>query len=126
MNHMTTIIREAGVRSVFCTWDQDPHCDHEAAARMARTLRERDPLLRLWFYPIWSWHLDPETDSDRPIPTGRRLDVTRWLAAKHGAVAAHASQMTDLIADDPEGFRFKPETLAPFLGQFEYFIEVPR
>ena len=33
--------------------------------------------------------------------------------------------MTDLIDDDPDGFRFDDRLLAPFLGQYEYFIEVP-
>ena len=30
----------------------------------------------------------------------------------------------DLIADDPEGFRFNEDMLTPFLGPFEYFLEM--
>lgn len=34
---------------------------------------------------------------------------------------AHRSQMTDLIDDDPTGFRFTEETISPFLDQYEFF-----
>ena len=54
-----------------------------------------------------------------------RIDVAPWHAAKQRAIAAHASQMTDLIDDDPEGFRFTPETIAPFLADVETIFEMP-
>jgi LmbE family N-acetylglucosaminyl deacetylase len=49
--------------------------------------------------------------------------VTSWLDAKRAAIAAHASQMTDLIDDDPLGFHFDAASVAPFLGHFEYFLD---
>lgn len=110
--------------SLFVTWDGDPHCDHVATARMAVAVRRRLPDLKLWAYPIWGWHLDPSLQLDRAPPRGFRLDITQHQQSKRVAIAAHASQMTDLIDDDPEGFRFTEATLAPFLGSFEYFIEV--
>jgi LmbE family N-acetylglucosaminyl deacetylase len=111
-------------KSLFVTWDGDPHCDHEATARMAGAVRCRLPDLKLWAYPIWGWHLDPSLQLDRAPPRGFRLDITQQRDSKRAAIAAHVSQMTDLIDDDPEGFRFTETTLAPFLGSFEYFIEV--
>ena len=115
---------KVGARSLFVTWDGDPHCDHEATARMARAVRQQMPELKLWAYPIWGWHLNPALPLDRVPPTGFRLDILPWQAVKRSAIAAHVSQMTALIDDDPEGFRFTETTLAPFLGRFEYFIEV--
>lgn len=115
---------KAGAKSLFVTWDRDPHCDHEATARMADAVRRRMPGLKLWAYPIWAWHLDPALPFDRAPPTGFRLDISAQQAVKRRAIAAHVSQMTALIDDDPEGFRFTDATLAPFLGPFEYFIEV--
>lgn len=115
---------KAGAGSLFVTWDGDPHCDHEATARMAKAVRLRMPSLMLWAYPIWGWHLDPALPLDRPPPTGFRLDISAQQAIKRSAIAAHVSQMTTLIDDDPDGFRFTETTLAPFLGPFEYFIEV--
>jgi LmbE family N-acetylglucosaminyl deacetylase len=115
---------KAGAKSLFVTWDGDPHCDHEATARMAQAVQLRLPALKLWAYPIWGWHLDPALPLDRAPPTGFRLDISAQQAIKCSAIAAHVSQMTDLIGDDPDGFRFTDTTLAPFLGPFEYFIEV--
>ena len=91
---------------------------------MAQAVQLRVPALRLWAYPIWGWHLDPAVPLDRAPPTGFRLDISAQQAIKRSAIAAHVSQMTDLIGDDPDGFRFTDTTLAPFLGPFEYFIEV--
>ena len=116
--------RTIGAETLFVTWDGDPHCDHEATARMARAVRQRMPELRLWAYPIWGWHLDPALPLDRAPPRGFRLDIAAHQAVKRDAIAAHVSQMTGLIDDDPQGFRFTEATLAPFLGSYEYFIEV--
>lgn len=116
--------RSTGAASLFVTWDRDPHCDHEATYRMAEAVKQLMPELRLWAYPIWGWHLDPALPMDRPPPQGLRLDIAAYQSIKRAAIAAHVSQMTDLIDDDPEGFRFTETTLAPFLGPYEYFIRV--
>ena len=125
MEAILAVVREVDAASIFVTWGRDPHCDHEAADRMARALRSRDPTLQLWSYPIWGWHLDGAAEVDEPAPVGWRVDISPWLEAKRDAVAAHASQMTALVPDDPQGFRFTAETIAPFHGPFEYFFEVP-
>ena len=119
------VIARSGARSLFVTWRHDPHCDHEAAARLAEELRCRERWLKLWAYPVWGWHLPPSRIVPAPAPAGLRISIDEVLAQKHAAIEAHASQMTDLIDDDPDGFRFTPETLAPFLRPFEYYVEVP-
>ena len=43
------------------------------------------------------------------------------LASKLAAIAAHESQTTDLIADDPAGFRLTPETIARLTQSTEVF-----
>jgi hypothetical protein len=53
---------------------------------------------------------------------GWRLDTTRHLPAKRRAIAAHRSQTTDLIDDDPNGFRLPDEFLALFTRPFEVFL----
>jgi LmbE family N-acetylglucosaminyl deacetylase len=116
------LMTRRGARNLFVTWQHDPHCDHEAAAAMAEAAIKHVPAAKLWFYPIWGWHLDP--DAELPgAPNGYRLDIAREQAVKARAIAAHRSQMTDLIADDPDGFRFSEKTLAPFLGTYEYYYE---
>ncbi len=122
---VSDLIRESESKTVFVTWEQDPHCDHRAAATIAEAARAANPAVKLCAYPIWGWHLDPDKEVPGP-PRGHRLDIARERALKHRAIAAHASQMSDLIQDDPTGFRFTAETLAPFLGPYEYIYEVAR
>jgi LmbE family N-acetylglucosaminyl deacetylase len=118
------VVDRLQAESLFVTWGRDPHCDHEAAALVAAEVQRRRPLRRLWAYPIWGWHLPGTARIRAPAPRARRIAIDEVLTVKRAAVAAHVSQMTDLIADDPTGFRFTEATLAPFLGAFEYFIEV--
>jgi LmbE family N-acetylglucosaminyl deacetylase len=120
------IVRVSGADSLFVTWEHDPHCDHEAAAHLAKEIRRLVPRLKLWAYPVWGWHIPTEQPLTAPPPTGLRLAIENVLPIKRAAIGAHASQMTELIDDDPDGFRFTEAQLAPFLRPFEYYIEVPR
>ncbi|MGA7804040.1 PIG-L deacetylase family protein [Bradyrhizobium sp.] len=115
---------KSGARSLFATWHGDPHCDHQATAQMAKAVRQRIPDIGLWAYPIWGWHLDPLLQLRDSWPRGLRLDISRHQASKRAAIFAHASQTTDLIDDDPQGFRLTEATLGLFLGPFEYFLKV--
>ena len=125
VERIEAVIASIGARSLFVTWEHDPHCDHEAAAHLAKEIRIRHPQLKLWSYPVWGWHLSPSQTVSAPTPTGLRLAISHVLPQKRAAIEAHISQMTDLIDDDPDGFRFTPETLEPFLRPYEYYIEVP-
>jgi LmbE family N-acetylglucosaminyl deacetylase len=119
------VIQRSGAGSLFVTWAGDPHCDHEASAEMAKAVRKMSPGLKLWAYPIWGWHIDARAELPHPPPGAFRTNISKYRDRKRRAIDAHASQMTDLISDDPTGFRFNETSLAPFLGDFEYFIEVP-
>jgi LmbE family N-acetylglucosaminyl deacetylase len=119
------IIRRSGAEALFVTWERDPHCDHEASAELAKAVRRLCPDLKLWAYPIWGWHIEPNAEVHQPTLKAIRIDISKHKVRKLAAIEAHASQMTDLISDDPEGFRFNEQSLAPFLGNCEYFIEVP-
>jgi LmbE family N-acetylglucosaminyl deacetylase len=119
------VIRRSGAETLFVTWERDPHCDHEASAELAKAVRMKCPGLQLWAYPVWGWHIEPNQETHQPHPAAFRIDISKHRNRKLEAIKAHASQMTGLIDDDPEGFRFDEQSLAPFLGQYEYFIEVP-
>lgn len=119
------VVKRSGAGSLFVTWERDPHCDHEASAELAKAVRRSSPGLKLWAYPIWGWHIEANAETHQPSPKGYRIDISQYRDRKRAAIEAHASQMTNLISDDPAGFRFDEKSLAPFLGSFEYFIEVP-
>jgi LmbE family N-acetylglucosaminyl deacetylase len=124
VKQIADIVRRSGAGSLLVTWEGDPHCDHEASAQLAKAVAGMIPGLKLWAYPIWGWHAEVDAELDLPAPHAWRIDISIHRARKLAAIEAHASQMTDLISDDPDGFRFNPESLAPFLGSYEYFIEV--
>ena len=55
---------------------------------------------------------------------GFRIKVDqKAIEKKRRAIAAHRSQTTDLIDDDPEGFRFTEGGLARFDLPYEFFFE---
>ena len=91
------------------------------ARRVARGLG-----IRLLSYPVWGWLIDADAELDVTPPIrGFRLDVTRHLARKRHAIRLHASQYSDLITDDPDGFRLPPALLSVFEQPCETFLETP-
>ena len=116
--------RECEAGAVVTTWRHDPHCDHEAAAAIVALARKRLADVRVFEFPVWGWTLSPETEVGA-APTGFRLDVKGQRDAKRKAVAAHASQTTALIADDPDGFRLSEAMIERLCGPYEPFIEIP-
>ncbi len=124
-DRLAALALKAGATTILTTWPHDPHCDHLAAWHVAAAAAQRTGL-RLLCYPVWGWTLPPDTDlADAPW-TGWRLDITARLAAKQAAIAAHASQMTGLIDDDPAGFRLPEALLDIFRRPYEVYLEAPR
>lgn len=109
--------------AVFVTWRHDPHCDHKAAAAIVALARRHMPGVRVYEYPVWGWTLPPDTEVG-PAPEGLRLDVSAHAATKAKAVYAHESQTTDLISDDPTGFRLEPAMIERLCGPNERFVAV--
>jgi len=107
--------------AILATWEHDPHPDHVAAHVIAReAARLADA--RLVSYAVWGWTLPPRLRLPVAGVTGARLDIARHLPAKRRAIAAHASQSSALIADDPQGFRLPDTLLAALDRPFEAFI----
>jgi len=112
--------RGHGTRAIWSTWGGDPHCDHAAAARLAARLA-RELGARHWSFPVWGRF------GERSVPRHIRVfRKRRFASAKRAAMAAHASQMTDLIDDDPEGFVMPPALAAHFQTHPEIFIHEHR
>ena len=116
-------VREIGARSLFVSWRHDPHCDHEASYRIAREAQRRVGEVRLFEYVVWGHTLPPSTEVD-PITSGFRIRIDQEaLEKKRRAIAAHRSQTSDLINDDPGGFLFTQIALAHFDLPYEFFLE---
>lgn len=122
IEHVISLIRTHRCGVLFAPMVTDPHCDHSAAARIARSAATRTSTL-LRYYPIWTWLLSPDTRLDHSIPIGWRLDISAETPIKQRAIAAHASQLGALITDSPTAFCLPPALLAIFARPFETFIE---
>ena len=115
--------RARHVCTVLTTWRHDPHCDHEAASKIADELCRR-LAARHFACPVWGWTLDGDLELHSPVPNAVRVDIGAFREAKRRAVAAHRSQTTALISDSPYGFTLDPAFLELFDQPWEVFIEV--
>jgi LmbE family N-acetylglucosaminyl deacetylase len=120
---ITTIARNSGADAMFVTWAHDPHGDHQAAHAIAQLAAQHLPGCMLYSYPVWGWSLPPDNPVGRSPPRGFRLDIAAELPAKRRAIAAHRSQTTPLIDDDPHGHHLPAEMLKRFDRPFEIFLE---
>jgi LmbE family N-acetylglucosaminyl deacetylase len=107
-------------QAVFATWAADPHPDHKAAFRIAAR-QAAAWNAELFAYPIWGLTL-ADADDAGPAEPCVRLDISSVLDRKRVALAAHRSQTTALVGDDPDGFRLSGTDLARHLAPFEVFI----
>jgi len=107
-------VRDIEAGSLFVSWRHDPHCDHEASYWIARAVQRRVGEVRLLEYVIWGHTLPPSTEVD-PVRSGFRISIDHEAQEKkHRAIAAHRSQTTHLIDDDPGGFLFSQIDLTHF------------
>jgi LmbE family N-acetylglucosaminyl deacetylase len=115
------IARAYGAGAILTTWEHDPHPDHVAAQATAHSAA-RLAGARLVSYVVWGWALPPRQRLPVAAVSGARLDTARHLPAKRRAIAAHASQHSGLIADDPNGFSLPASLLAAVDRPFEVFL----
>ena len=115
-------VREIGANTICVTWRHDPHCDHTASAILVDAAQAELGEARVLSYPVWGSTLQPDTDVG-PAPRGLRLDVSRHAVEKAAAIGAHRSQTTDLIDDDPAGFRLTHEMIVRLSGPYEILLE---
>lgn len=111
--------------TLLAPWRRDPHPDHRATSQLVRAaLAGLAAPPRLLEYVVWAWERAAPADLPQPGEVqGWRLDIAPTLAQKRRAIAAHRSQLTNLIDDDPTGFQLSPTMLAHFAQPFEVYLE---
>jgi LmbE family N-acetylglucosaminyl deacetylase len=111
--------------TIFLPWRCDPHPDHRATWQLFdQAIQSLSISPRIIEYPIWDW--DPEqrgTVATTAKVMGWRLDTSAIGEMKQNAIAQYRSQTTNLIDDDPEGFRLTAELLENFAHPWELFFE---
>lgn len=107
--------------SIFVPWRRDPHPDHKAAYQLVDAAEKNHA--KVYEYPIWLTELGTEEDSpadDEVAPF--RLNIETVLDRKIAAISQHRSQITDMIDDDPKGFRLSEEMINQFKVPYETFF----
>ena len=108
---------------VFLPWQFDQHCDHQATYYIVRHC------LQSWLHPPSQLMYSIWGDRSAGLPTlpadetGWRLDISQVEDIKRQAAMAHRSQTTDLIDDDPGGFRLTAEMLNNLIQPYETYLE---
>lgn len=110
--------------TIFLPLRYDPHPDHRATWQLIHAVLV-DLLIspRIIEYPIWDWDTRQRGLPEPDMVRAWRLDISQVVELKQQAIAAYRSQTTDLIDDDPEGFRLTPEMLANFTHPWEVYLE---
>jgi LmbE family N-acetylglucosaminyl deacetylase len=125
LSRLAKIFQSVRPDLVLLPWRRDPHCDHRESWRLAKTAiasAKNNP--RVLEYAIW---LD-ELGEPKDFPQRREVEVVAFdispaVGAKRAAISAHQSQTTDLINDDPEGFRLATTTIERLSGPYELYWE---
>jgi LmbE family N-acetylglucosaminyl deacetylase len=110
-DRLAALMRRARLCAIAATCPDEPHCDHAAAAALARsTARRLRPSPHRYEYRVWGW--------DRPEAAGPAADRIAVLApkprhrrARRQALTRHRSQLGALIVDSPDAFRL-PRSMA--------------
>ncbi|MGC1309085.1 MAG: PIG-L family deacetylase [Phormidesmis sp.] len=109
---------------IFVPWQKDRHCDHRATGEIIQHCLQDSPnppeqfIYTIWGTPAAGLRTLP------PGETGWRLNIHSVEALKRQAVMAHRSQTTNLIQDDPHGFRLTPAMLNNLIQPWETYLEV--
>jgi len=125
VDKMVKLINQIRPESVFVPWEKDPHCDHRATWKiMTEALKHVKEQPRFLQYPIWFWEMG-NPDDLALIDEMKKwsVNIEETLDIKNQALAAHVSQVTHLIDDDPEGFMLSEQVIAHFNIPREIFFE---
>lgn len=119
------VIKDVKPQTILMPWRRDPHPDHRATWQLVKKAIEVTALsCRMLEYLVWLW--ERADVQDLPLAGEMKtwkVDITSALNLKHQAIAAHVSQTTALIDDDPQGFTLSDHMLAHFNHPAEYFFE---
>ncbi len=107
--------------SVWSTWVGEAHGDHVATARVGEAFRAAsDPTPAAFAYIVWGWKEAALDDVAEP----RSLYCPATVERRARALARHASQTTDLIADAAKAFRLPCAVAAVTARTSELYLEL--
>jgi LmbE family N-acetylglucosaminyl deacetylase len=123
---LARLMRRGRLDAIAATWRHEPHCDHAAAAELARAAARRvRPRAAVYEYLVWGWD---RPEAARLARTGATVLAPRAIdrGARRRALTRHRSQLGAVITDSPEGFRLPPAMVDRFPGAQLLFGPQPR
>lgn len=126
LERAASFVAEVRPEIVLAPWRRDPHRDHRHAHMMAqRAIACAGLWPALLEYAIWLDELGGPDDRPRPEEVDVLfLDIAPWRGLKRAAVAAHRSQLGQVVADDPDGFALSAATVERLTSGPEVYFEV--
>lgn len=102
VRRLVALCRRRRLRRIVASWSADPHCDHAAAAALARAVG-RQARVDVCYYAVWGWTRDDL--AARLAGVGARaVPVGRWRGRARRALDRHATQLGGRIAGAAERF----------------------
>jgi LmbE family N-acetylglucosaminyl deacetylase len=125
VHYVTRLLEHQKPDTILVPWRRDPHPDHRASWHLlAEAVTRVSNPPRVLEYLIWLWELGNEADMPRVEEVvGWRVAIDTVMDQRDQAIAAHRSQVTRLIDDDPTAFYLSPELLTHFARPRELFLE---
>lgn len=102
VRRLVALCRRRRIACVAASWGGDPHCDHEAAARLAAAVARRIGA-RLFFFAVWGW-TRPDLDRRLAAVRARAISVARHRGQTRRALACHRSQLGGRVHGAHERF----------------------
>jgi LmbE family N-acetylglucosaminyl deacetylase len=108
---------------ILLPWRRDPHCDHRDSWELLREAIVGTGIQPMTLeYTIWLDELGCPGDHPRAHEVERLdFDIATAIPNKRAAIAAHRSQTTNMIDDDPTGFRLTSATIDRLTGPKETY-----
>ena len=123
---VVALLKKLNPSTIILPWRRDPHQDHRATWQIVNGAIKRGASnARVLEYFVWLW--------ERAVPgelpeSGEgvlwKINIEKVLNKKIAAIAAHISQTTHLINDDPKGFTLSEHMLQHFENPNEFFFEL--
>ena len=118
-------LRRRALGNLWTTWGGDPHTDHACcdalAAALVTAAAEAGLALADARFAVWGRFV--ESGGTRPVGTLTRFEPgPARRALKRRALACHATQMGDVVGDDPDGFRMPDAMQRHFVEHDELFL----
>ena len=122
--HIQSLLNTVQPDTIVLPWRRDPHPDHRACWQLVQAaVGKMDPAPLQLEYPLWLWERGAAADLPAPGETTfYKIDISSAFPLKQAAIAAHRSQVSNLIDDDPAGFRLSAGMLAHFAVAYEIYL----